>query len=318
MAELDRTLELDPDHVDAMATKGNLLVRLPRMLGGDADGGRSAAARGRAPRRQRRSPRASCSRRTCDGRGDRDEADRVRDPRARRSPAAGSRRQDRRGAGDARRARRRAPLSAGAAWRRCSPAETREAALAALPGHRPRPARHRRRHHRRRRRARRRAARPVGGAGRAVDFAAGTTSRSSKLIHGGVRYLQQGDVGLVREAASERQRAAPHRAAPGRAAPDGDADLRARHAHEARRRACGPSRSSPPSTGDERHAMWDRDEALAQEPCLAPARPLRRRRVLRVPHRRRAPRARRPSRGAAAAGALCANHAEVDRARARA
>lgn len=36
------------------------------------------------------------------------------------------------------------------------------------------------------------------------DFAAGTSSRSSKLIHGGLRYLQQGDVGLVREAATER------------------------------------------------------------------------------------------------------------------
>src|SRR5262249_60598974 len=36
------------------------------------------------------------------------------------------------------------------------------------------------------------------------DFASGTSSRSSKLIHGGLRYLQQGDVGLVREAATER------------------------------------------------------------------------------------------------------------------
>ena len=33
------------------------------------------------------------------------------------------------------------------------------------------------------------------------DFASGTSSRSSKLIHGGVRYLAQGDVALVREAA---------------------------------------------------------------------------------------------------------------------
>ena len=31
------------------------------------------------------------------------------------------------------------------------------------------------------------------------DFASGTSSRSSKLIHGGLRYLQQGDVGLVRD-----------------------------------------------------------------------------------------------------------------------
>ena len=51
----------------------------------------------------------------------------------------------------------------------------------------------------------------------AVDFAAGTSSRSSKLIHGGVRYLAQGDVALVREAASERlvlKRIAPHLAVP--------------------------------------------------------------------------------------------------------
>src|SRR6266496_3292698 len=38
-----------------------------------------------------------------------------------------------------------------------------------------------------------------------ADFAAGTSSRSSKLVHGGLRYLQQFDVGLVREALLERQ-----------------------------------------------------------------------------------------------------------------
>ncbi len=46
------------------------------------------------------------------------------------------------------------------------------------------------------------------------DFAAGTSSRSSKLIHGGVRYLEQGDIGLVLEACRERDllrtRLAPH------------------------------------------------------------------------------------------------------------
>jgi glycerol-3-phosphate dehydrogenase len=36
------------------------------------------------------------------------------------------------------------------------------------------------------------------------DFAKGTSSRSTKLIHGGVRYLQQGNVGLVLEALHER------------------------------------------------------------------------------------------------------------------
>jgi len=45
------------------------------------------------------------------------------------------------------------------------------------------------------------------------DFASGTSSKSSKLIHGGLRYLQQGDVALVYEALHERQRLlrnAPH------------------------------------------------------------------------------------------------------------
>ena len=36
------------------------------------------------------------------------------------------------------------------------------------------------------------------------DFAEGTSSRSTKLVHGGVRYLAQGDIGLVREALHER------------------------------------------------------------------------------------------------------------------
>lgn len=47
----------------------------------------------------------------------------------------------------------------------------------------------------------------------ANDIASGTSSRSSKLVHGGIRYLAQGQVGLVREAATERKtlrRIAPH------------------------------------------------------------------------------------------------------------
>jgi len=47
----------------------------------------------------------------------------------------------------------------------------------------------------------------------ADDFAAGTSSRSSKLVHGGLRYLQQGDVRLVYQALRERKRLrrnAPH------------------------------------------------------------------------------------------------------------
>jgi glycerol-3-phosphate dehydrogenase len=39
----------------------------------------------------------------------------------------------------------------------------------------------------------------------ARDFAGGTSSASSKLIHGGLRYLRLGDVRLVREAHYERR-----------------------------------------------------------------------------------------------------------------
>ncbi|PFG32082.1 glycerol-3-phosphate dehydrogenase/oxidase [Paramicrobacterium agarici] len=48
----------------------------------------------------------------------------------------------------------------------------------------------------------------------ARDWSSGTSSRSSKLVHGGIRYLEQLDFGLVREALIERglllQRIAPH------------------------------------------------------------------------------------------------------------
>lgn len=40
----------------------------------------------------------------------------------------------------------------------------------------------------------------------AHDFAAGTSSRSSRLVHGGLRYLREGHVALVREALHERER----------------------------------------------------------------------------------------------------------------
>src|SRR5439155_20669673 len=45
------------------------------------------------------------------------------------------------------------------------------------------------------------------------DFASGTSSRSSRLLHGGLRYLAQGRLGLVREASVEKlilSRIAPH------------------------------------------------------------------------------------------------------------
>lgn len=49
------------------------------------------------------------------------------------------------------------------------------------------------------------------------DFAFGTSSRSSRLLHGGLRYLAQGRIGLVREASVEKviiHKIAPHLAAP--------------------------------------------------------------------------------------------------------
>lgn len=73
MAELDRTLELDPQHVDALASKGTFLLRLPRLLGGDA-------RKGEAMLREvvRKDPTAVSSRltlaRTCEARGEREEA----------------------------------------------------------------------------------------------------------------------------------------------------------------------------------------------------------------------------------------------------
>jgi glycerol-3-phosphate dehydrogenase len=99
------------------------------------------------------------------------------------------------------------------------------------------------------------------------DFASGTSSRSSKLIHGGLRYLQQGDVGLVREAATERyavRKLAPHLARPVQMlVPAGS---RATYAKLSvglwtYDRIAGVS-------DDERYSMLDRDETLALEPRL--------------------------------------------------
>jgi glycerol-3-phosphate dehydrogenase len=45
------------------------------------------------------------------------------------------------------------------------------------------------------------------------DVAGGTTSWSTRLIHGGLRYLEHGEIGLVRESLRERERllrVAPH------------------------------------------------------------------------------------------------------------
>ena len=49
------------------------------------------------------------------------------------------------------------------------------------------------------------------------DFASGTSGRSSRLVHGGIRYLEHGQLHLVYESIRERQtllRIAPHLVSP--------------------------------------------------------------------------------------------------------
>jgi glycerol-3-phosphate dehydrogenase len=101
----------------------------------------------------------------------------------------------------------------------------------------------------------------------ARDFAAGTSSRSSKLVHGGIRYLAQGDMGLVREAASERKTVAtiaPHLA------------RRVRFVVTARSRAGIAKFRTGLWTyeklggidADDRHEVWDNARLGREEPHL--------------------------------------------------
>jgi len=72
-AEIDRALELNPEYTEALAAKGILLIRLPRLLGGDAERGEALLRRV-----LQKDPNAVESRltlaKTCESRGDRDEA----------------------------------------------------------------------------------------------------------------------------------------------------------------------------------------------------------------------------------------------------
>ncbi len=102
------------------------------------------------------------------------------------------------------------------------------------------------------------------------DFASGTSSRSSKMIHGGLRYLALGDLALVREAASERkivEAIAPHLARetpfviPARSA-GAIARLRA-GMWTFERLGAVPKRR--------RHQLWSKAELEAAEPALQTA-----------------------------------------------
>ena len=125
------------------------------------------------------------------------------------------------------------------------------------------------------------------------DYAVGTSSRSSKMIHGGLRYLQNFDLGLVREALLERQlmvRLAPHLVYPtpflvpalgeqrrsrqlgiGLNMYDVMATTRAGRSRRDRR----ASREEPDDYywSPDRHRTIDRDEVLDLVPALEPRDP---------------------------------------------
>jgi hypothetical protein len=73
MSELDRTLALRADHVDALAVKGILLTRLPRLLGGNAREGETILRRVISLDRDAISSRLALAK-ICAARGERDEA----------------------------------------------------------------------------------------------------------------------------------------------------------------------------------------------------------------------------------------------------
>ena len=101
----------------------------------------------------------------------------------------------------------------------------------------------------------------------AKDFASGTSSRSSKLIHGGLRYLASGEVDLVRKTA--RERTAVHAMAPHLAEPCWMV-VPARNLASATKFRAGIATYEKLGgvSDDDRHHMWDADEIGEHEPLL--------------------------------------------------
>lgn len=101
----------------------------------------------------------------------------------------------------------------------------------------------------------------------ADDFAAGTSSRSSKLIHGGLRYLASGEVDLVRKTA--RERTAVHTMAPHLAEPCWMVvPARNRAAVTTFRAGIGTYEKLGGIDGADRHSVWRDEEITANEPHL--------------------------------------------------
>jgi glycerol-3-phosphate dehydrogenase len=125
------------------------------------------------------------------------------------------------------------------------------------------------------------------------DYAVGTSSRSSKMVHGGLRYLQNFDLGLVREALLERQlmvRLAPHLVYPtpflvaalGEERRDRklglglnmyDVMATTRAGRSRRERRAAREEDEDFYWSPDRHRTIDRDEVLDLVPALAPREP---------------------------------------------
>jgi glycerol-3-phosphate dehydrogenase len=131
------------------------------------------------------------------------------------------------------------------------------------------------------------------------DYAVGTSSRSSKMVHGGLRYLQNFDLGLVREALLERRllvHLAPHLVYPtpflvaslgeerrdrklglGLNMYDVMASTRSgrsrREKREKREKFSAQAREEEPWWSPDRHRTIDHDEVLEMVPALGPRDP---------------------------------------------
>ncbi len=106
----------------------------------------------------------------------------------------------------------------------------------------------------------------------AADFGEGTSSRSTKLIHGGLRYLAQGDIGLVRSTARERKvvhRLARHLAQPRWLIVPAEN----RRALWKLRIGVGLYERLGAVPARHRHQRWNRRDLAREEPALSPAPP---------------------------------------------